>query len=112
MDICYDSFVFIGKKILKRRKELGLTQVKLAEKIGVGYTSISAWENGRNKPSVDLYPKLADALGVDLDFFDIAPDPAPQSEVLKEIAGLKVMMEQVLSSFEMRPSELEGKDEE
>ena len=37
--------------IKKLRHKLGLTQEQLAHKIGVAFTSISRWENGRTKPS-------------------------------------------------------------
>lgn len=36
----------IGKKIQKLRKERGLTQEALAEKIGVSAQAVSKWENG------------------------------------------------------------------
>ena len=36
----------IGKFILNCRKEKGLTQEQLAEKLGVTSKSISRWENG------------------------------------------------------------------
>ena len=36
----------IGKFISDRRKEMGLTQAQLAEKLGVSDKSVSRWENG------------------------------------------------------------------
>ncbi|MBQ6268064.1 MAG: helix-turn-helix transcriptional regulator [Clostridia bacterium] len=36
----------VGKRIADRRKELGLTQEQLAEKIGVSPQAVSKWENG------------------------------------------------------------------
>lgn len=36
----------IGRFIAKRRKELELTQVQLAEKLGVSDKSVSKWERG------------------------------------------------------------------
>ena len=37
----------IGKFIFKLRKEKGLTQAELAEKLGVTDRSVSNWENGK-----------------------------------------------------------------
>ena len=37
----------IGKFIAECRKEKGLTQVQLAEKLGTTDKSISKWENGK-----------------------------------------------------------------
>ncbi len=33
------------------RKQLKLTQEQLAHKLGVSWTTVSRWENGRSKPS-------------------------------------------------------------
>ena len=40
----------IGKFILQLRKEKGMTQKELAEKLGVTDRAISKWENGRGMP--------------------------------------------------------------
>lgn len=39
-----------GDQINRKRKELGLTQKQLAEKIGVSYQTIQNWESGKNIP--------------------------------------------------------------
>lgn len=36
----------IGKKIMSLRKEAGLTQEQLAEKLGLSAQAVSKWENG------------------------------------------------------------------
>ena len=36
----------IGKNILHKRKEAGMTQEQFAEKLGISNRSISRWENG------------------------------------------------------------------
>ena len=38
-------------RIKKIRLQLGLTQVNFAKKIGVSFTTVNRWENGKNKPS-------------------------------------------------------------
>ena len=53
----------IGKLFLKRRKELGLTQQQLGEKVGVGKSEISKIENGRGI-TFSTINKLSEALGV------------------------------------------------
>lgn len=40
-----------AKLIRELRSRLGLTQEKLAAKLGVTYPTINRWENGRAKPS-------------------------------------------------------------
>lgn len=58
-----------GEKILKFRKELGLTQNELAEKLFLSYQAISQWENGITKPDIDMLPKLAEVFGKSIDEF-------------------------------------------
>ncbi|GAB6075729.1 helix-turn-helix domain-containing protein [Desulfurobacterium crinifex] len=41
----------IGERLKLLRKQLGLTQVKFAEKLGRSKRSIQEWESGRNEPS-------------------------------------------------------------
>lgn len=41
----------IGKLVRELRLENGLTQEQFAAELGVTYSSINRWENGRSKPS-------------------------------------------------------------
>ncbi len=54
----------IGKFIYEIRKEKGLTQEQLAEKLNVSSKSVSRWENGRNMPDFSLLLPLCQELGV------------------------------------------------
>lgn len=40
-----------SKEVIELRKTLGLTQQEFAVKLGTTVTTISHWENGKNKPS-------------------------------------------------------------
>lgn len=57
-----------GKRLRSVRKELGLTQKELGERIGVGRTTISEYESGKIVPRQDGLIKLAEVLGVNVDF--------------------------------------------
>ena len=57
-----------GERIAKKRKELGLTQNKLAEMLIVSNKAVSKWESGLANPSFDLLPKLADILQCSIDY--------------------------------------------
>lgn len=54
--------VRLGQKIRARRKELGMTQEQLAEKLGIGHQALSRIEQGHMAPKMDRLPLLADAL--------------------------------------------------
>lgn len=50
--------------ILKRRKELNMTQAQLANKLNVSDKVISKWETGRGIPNTYILNDLAKALEI------------------------------------------------
>lgn len=54
----------IGSFIAALRKEQGLTQEQLAEKLGVSNRSVSRWENGNTLPDLSLMQSICDHTGV------------------------------------------------
>jgi len=60
--------VAIGAHLREARNTVGLTQEQLAEKVNVGTTYISDIERGAKFPSLSLFIKIVDALGVSSDF--------------------------------------------
>ena len=57
----------VGNFIMNKRKELGMTQQQLADKLNISFQSVSKWENGTTYPSVELLYDLAVALNVSVD---------------------------------------------
>ncbi len=57
-----------GERIKELRKEQGLTQQQLAEKVGVTYIQIGRYETGKSNASADVLQKVAGALGTTADF--------------------------------------------
>lgn len=51
-------------KVVRRELERGLTQVELAERVGVARVTISYLETGKRQPSMALLHRLAKALRV------------------------------------------------
>lgn len=56
----------IGKFIATLRRQSGLTQEKLGEKIGVTNKTISPWENGNYMPDVEMLQLLAKEFNVSI----------------------------------------------
>ena len=56
----------IGKFIAALRKEKGLTQEQLGEKVGVTNKTISRWENGNYMPDVEMLSLLSKEFGVSI----------------------------------------------
>ena len=54
----------VGTKIREFRKQKGITQQQLAEKIGVQHAVISKYENGKIEPSLTQIKAIAKALDV------------------------------------------------
>jgi len=57
----------IGKKISMLRKEKGMTQDELAERLGVSPQAVSKWENDVSCPDIMLLPVIAKLLGTTTD---------------------------------------------
>lgn len=62
-----DISVFLSANIRNRRKELHLTQLQLAEKLGYSEKAISKWESGKGVPPTTILPALAKHLEISLD---------------------------------------------
>lgn len=56
-----------GRQISTLRKQQGLTQNQLGEKLHVSFQAVSKWERGETLPDVSLLPDLARALGTSID---------------------------------------------
>lgn len=70
----------IGSLFFKRRKELGLTQEQLGEKVGVTKSEISKIENGRGI-TFSTISKLSEALGVSAQV-ELKPTTVVSSDVI------------------------------
>lgn len=57
----------ISQKIIDLRREAGLTQEQLGERLGISGQAVSKWERGESMPDILLLPDLCDALGTNLD---------------------------------------------
>ena len=56
----------IGIAIRLRRKELGLTQIELAERVGVGITYLSNIENGKETAEIGKALHILSMLGLNM----------------------------------------------
>ena len=56
-----------GNMIASLRKEKGMTQLELADKMGVTDKDVSKWERDLSFPDVSSLPKLAGIFGVSVD---------------------------------------------
>ena len=54
----------IGKKIIKVRKMLGLTQKEFGLRLGVTKQALSSWEHGRTLPDIIILTEIAAMFGM------------------------------------------------
>ena len=78
----------MGMMIAEKRKELGMTQLDLAEKMGVTDKAVSKWERDLSCPDVNSLPKLAEIFGMSVDELLQIKSEAMQAEEKKPISGV------------------------
>lgn len=55
-----------GKFLVRLRKEKGLTQLQLAEKLNVTDKAVSRWETGKNYPDIEIFESLTEVFDISL----------------------------------------------
>jgi len=68
IDKYFLDMISIGKQIQELRKQNGLNQSQLAEKIGISLTQLQRYENKGVQPPADVLKKLADTFNTSIDF--------------------------------------------
>lgn len=74
-------FIALGARIAAQRKTQAITQVELAEKLGISQQAMNSFEKGRRRVPVSLLPVIAQALDTTLDALvahEAAPAVAPK----------------------------------
>ncbi len=56
----------VGRLIYELRKEKNMTQLELAQRLGISDKAVSKWERGCGCPDVSLLNELSEFLGVDV----------------------------------------------
>lgn len=65
----------VGEKLKQLRIARNLTQGELSESLGISRQLVSRWESGKRKISAEQLKKIANVLGVTLDYFqDVSPE--------------------------------------
>ncbi len=57
----------IGGRISQLRKERNMTQMELADKLGISFQAVSNWERGNTMPDISKLPELAEIFQVTVD---------------------------------------------
>ena len=78
--------MLFNEKLIQRRKERGMTQEELADRLSVSRQTVSKWENGECMPDAEKFIRLSDILGISLDELvgreaEVAPIVLPAPEL-------------------------------
>ena len=96
----------IANRLVNLRKEMGLSQEQLAEKIGVSRQAVSKWERSEASPDTDNIILLARLYNISLDELLRTEDDIPQAEETAEEAA----EEPEASGFEQAETDTAGED--
>ena len=78
----------LGKKIRQLRRDQGMSQQALSDKLGVTAQAVSKWENETSYPDISMLPSLASVFGVQIDdLFEYSRDK--QMEKISNMIELK-----------------------
>lgn len=78
--------------IAELRKEQGITQKELADRIGVSDKAVSRWENGKNYPDIEIMQSLGE-------IFNVSVSELLQGERLEKEAVLSVSEQNVVRNI-------------
>ena len=56
----------IAENIARRRKELGMTQKELAQKLNISDKTLFRWETDKQVPDALMIPEIAETLGMSI----------------------------------------------
>src|ERR1041385_7545134 len=79
----------LGQQMTTLRKKKGLAQSEMSKAIGTSGDIIGRYERDEVKPSVEVAAKIAQALGVSLDFLVGNTDMLLEADVIKRIQDIQ-----------------------
>lgn len=86
-----------GQRLRGLRERAGLTQAELARRAGLTTSVLSAYENGRREPRVDVFFRLVELAGFDISYderpdadprWSVVPDAEEKASVLERVCGM------------------------
>ena len=95
----------IANRLVNLRKEMGLSQEQLAEKIGVSRQAVSKWERSEASPDTDNIILLARLYNISLDDLLRTEDDIPESNEAAEETADETVEEPEASGFEQTEAE-------
>jgi uncharacterized protein YjbI with pentapeptide repeats len=86
--------MFIGNKIAEARKRINISQSRLAERLFISSQAVGKWERGESMPDIITFNRLAEILGVDLNYFSESFKSAATEYDSNQMATVESMVKQ------------------
>lgn len=87
----------LGTKLKQLRKNLGITQSELAEKIGISSSAVGMYEQGRREPDNNTLLKLCSFFGISSDYL-LGNTETKSTSGSREVSDVFDEFTQILSS--------------
>lgn len=97
------SSMSIGENIKKYRKEKGLTQKELADKIGKGFLTVQKYELNISQPPIDVLNRIADTLDIDVSklfYIENTLNQSSEDEAQRQEMYLKELREDTINKYD------------
>lgn len=97
------SSMSIGENIKKYRKEKGLTQKELADKIGKGFSTVQKYELNISQPPIDVLNRIADTLDIDVSklfYIENTLNQSSEDEAQRQEMYLKELREDTINKYD------------
>jgi uncharacterized protein YjbI with pentapeptide repeats len=79
----------VGNKIVAARKKMNLSQAELAQQISISPQAVGKWERGESMPDISTLNRIAEILGVDLNYFSDSFGANPKEEVQQTVSKVQ-----------------------
>jgi uncharacterized protein YjbI with pentapeptide repeats len=98
--------MMIGNKIAEARKKINISQAQLGQRLFISSQAVGKWERGESIPDIITFNRLAEILGVDLNYFSerfqsAATEMASVESLVKQPAELPSAKQKKKPSWDM-----------
>ena len=104
----------VAKNIKNARTKKNMTQMNLADEMGVSYQAVSNWERGNSMPDISKLPELCKIL--DISFDELVGEKTPETEITKRLMekeDVEVSLEEIAQVGQLvAPEKIEEKVDE
>ncbi len=97
----------VSLRIAALRKQAGITQMELADRLGISYQAVSSWERGETMPDIGKLPSLSEELDVSIDEL---LGKAPSDRIAEGTAPVTTSYEEPAKEEKPSPAAAEERD--